>query len=119
MPASLLSIHDWAGTAFTCALLQLLTMAAHGQTKPILSRKPPVEAGVSKQLAIHRKQTISQLAYALQFDIPPRKDQPIAATETISFDWKQNDQPIQLDFKEQRTQLRRIQVNQADIPIVF
>ncbi|MBO0951302.1 M1 family aminopeptidase [Fibrella forsythiae] len=94
-------------------------MAAYGQSKPASSVNLPVEAGVSKQLAIHRKQTISQLAYAIRFDIPTGKVQPISAFETISFNWKQNDQPVQLDFKEQRTQLQRILVNQVEIPVVF
>ncbi|HEY0109119.1 MAG TPA: M1 family aminopeptidase, partial [Fibrella sp.] len=94
-------------------------MVNFGQTKPIPAGELPVETGVAKSLALHRKETISRLGYALQFDIPARKEQPIPASEIISFDWKQNNQPLQIDFKEQRDHLQRIQVNGTEIPIVF
>lgn len=97
----------------------LLAMASFGQTRPVSAGKSGVDTGVSKALALHRKQTISKLAYALQFDIPARKEQSISASETISFDWKPDRQPVQIDFKEQRDHLQRILVNQVEIPIVF
>ncbi len=104
-----------AGTLTTL----LLAMTSFGQTRSGSAEKPTVESGVSKTLALHRKQTISRLAYAIQFNIPARKDQPIPASETISFDWKPDNQPVQLDFKEQRDHLQRILVNQVEIPVVF
>nr|WP_234737166.1 M1 family aminopeptidase [Tellurirhabdus bombi] len=95
-------------------------MTTYGQsTGPAKPGKPPVETGVSQQLAMHRKQTIRQLAYALQFDIPAKKDQPIAASETISFDWQPTTAPLQIDFKEQRDHLKKVSVNQKSVPIVF
>jgi aminopeptidase N len=86
---------------------------------PLSSGRLPVETGVSQTLAQHRKQTVSQLAYALSFDIPAQKAQPIPATETISFVWRTNANPLQLDFKEERSHLQNVAVNGKDIPIVF
>lgn len=99
--------------------LLLLSMTSLGQTKSTPMLKPPVETGVSKALALHRKATISQIRYALTFDIPARKQEPIGALETISFDWKRDSQPVQLDFKEQRDHLLRVTVNGKEIPITF
>ena len=86
--------------------------------QPSSSGKLPVETGVSQTLAQHRKQTVSQLAYTLSFDIPEQKVQPIPATETISFVWRTNANPLQLDFKEERSHLQNVAVNGKDIPIV-
>lgn len=97
-----------------------LAMASVGQSRSAAAAdQPVVETGVSKTLAVHRKQTIGQLAYTLQFDVPEQKNQPIPATETISFRWQPNGQPVQIDFKEQRDHLQRILVNEVEIPIVF
>ncbi|RIV20691.1 aminopeptidase [Fibrisoma montanum] len=85
----------------------------------MLTSQPTVETGVSEALARFRKQTISGLAYTLQFDIPAHKNAPIPASETISFAWKPNTQPLQIDFKEQRDHLTRILVNQTEIPVRF
>ncbi|WP_228724231.1 M1 family aminopeptidase [Spirosoma sp. KUDC1026] len=87
--------------------------------QPSFNGKLPVETGVSQTLAQHRKQVISQLAYALSFDIPNQKVQPIPATETISFVWRTNANPLQIDFKEERSHLQNVAVNGKDIPIVF
>ena len=85
----------------------------------MLTNQPKVETGVSEVLARFRKQTISGLAYTLQFDIPAQKSELIPASETISFTWKPNTQPLQIDFKEQRDHLTRVLVNQTEIPIRF
>lgn len=101
----------------TASLLFLLTMNGNAQTKPSLPI--PVETGVSQVLAKARKKTISNLAYSLKFDIPAEKNQPIPASETISFDWAKNASPLQLDFKEERSHLQAVSVNQKPISIVF
>lgn len=101
----------------TAILLLLLTMNGNAQTKPPLPI--PVETGVSQVLAKARKKTISNLAYSLKFDIPAEKNQPIPASETISFDWAKNASPLQLDFKEERSHLQAVSVNQRPVQIVF
>ncbi|UFH57380.1 M1 family aminopeptidase [Spirosoma sp. KNUC1025] len=78
-----------------------------------------VETGVSQGLAQTRKQSVDQLAYALKFDIPAQKNQPIPASETITFFWQKNKATLQLDFKEERTKIQNVSVNKIDIPIVF
>ncbi|GAB3802340.1 M1 family aminopeptidase [Spirosoma humi] len=81
-----------------------------------------VETGVSHTLAKARKQQISQLAYALKFNIPAQKSQPILSTETITFFWSasgRKEKAIQLDFKDERTHLQAVSANGTSIPIVF
>ncbi|WP_080057982.1 M1 family metallopeptidase [Spirosoma aerolatum] len=97
----------------------LLLLAMLGSQQPALSQSKTVETGVSQTLAKARKQTISNVAYALKFDIPAQKNQPIPATESISFNWAKNAAPLQLDFKEKRTQVQTVSVNSVAIPIVF
>ncbi|WP_460948617.1 M1 family aminopeptidase [Spirosoma daeguense] len=92
-------------------------MNGNAQNKPLLN--VPAETGVSQVLAKARKQTISNLTYALKFDIPAQKNQPIPATESITFDWVKNASPIQVDFKEERSHLQAVSVNQKTVPIVF
>ncbi|GAB3995959.1 M1 family aminopeptidase [Spirosoma daeguense] len=101
----------------TASLLFFLIMNGNAQNKPLLN--VPAETGVSQVLAKARKQTISNLTYALKFDIPAQKNQPIPATESITFDWVKNASPIQVDFKEERSHLQAVSVNQKTVPIVF
>ncbi|GAB3949057.1 M1 family aminopeptidase [Spirosoma harenae] len=101
----------------TALFLILLTMDGNAQNTS--SQQVPIETGVSQTLAKARKQTISQVAYALKFDIPNQKSQPIPASETISFTWKKTTAPVQIDFKEKRTHIQTISVNEKIIPIVF
>ena len=80
---------------------------------------PPVETGVSQTLARFRTQTLSDLIYAIKFDIPEQKNQPIPASETITFTYKPVTGPLQLDFNEERSNVQTVSVNGATIPIVF
>ncbi len=98
-------------------LLLLLIMA--GSNRSLLAQSPGVETGVSQTLAKARKQTLGGLSYALKFDIPAEKNQPIPAHETITFTWKKNGTPLLLDFKEERTHLQNVSVNKIAIPLVF
>ncbi len=74
---------------------------------------PPftTEPGVSQSLAQSRRQTVSKPSYQLSFAIPAQKDQPIPATQTISFDWKPSAEPLLIDFKESRDHLQTLTVN--------
>ncbi|MFT2007674.1 M1 family metallopeptidase [Pontibacter sp. 13R65] len=77
----------------------------------------PIETGVSRQLAQHRKQQISQLQYDIKFIIPETKAGAIQASETITFSLLSHNQPLQLDFKEQSENLHKVVVNGQDLPI--
>lgn len=79
----------------------------------------PIEKGVALKLAEYRKQVLSNINYNLHLTIPEKKDAPIAATEVITLTITQNDQPLQLDFKEQATNLKSIKVNGKSTPIAF
>ncbi|MDB5241347.1 MAG: aminopeptidase [Spirosoma sp.] len=79
----------------------------------------PIETGVSQILASARKQILSDLTYALKFGIPAQKNQPIPATETVTFTWQPNPQPLLIDFKEEAAHIQRISVNGIVVPIVF
>ena len=85
----------------------------------VLIAQPIVETGVSQPLAQYRKQSISQLAYTLKFDIPAQKNQLIPASETILFTWQKSTRPLQLDFKEERAHLQTVSVNEVAVPITF
>ncbi|AUD02474.1 M1 family metallopeptidase [Spirosoma pollinicola] len=104
----------------TLFVLSLLVMSCN--RRPLPSQSSLVETGVLQTLANARKQTISQLAYVLKFDIPAQKNQPILSTETISFNWAapRPAQPtLELDFKEERAHLQTVSVNGTNIPIAY
>jgi aminopeptidase N len=97
-------------------LLGLSTAAmAQQNTKPVA-----VEPGVSLELATYRRSVISNIQYALEFDIPAEKAKGINATETLSFNLSATGQPLQLDFKASPEQVQALQVNgqQAAITLV-
>ena len=106
-------------TRYGITLFFFLLLAMSCSRRSIPATLPAVETGVSQTLAKARKQTLSGLAYFLNFDIPAQKSQSIPATETIEFFWTKNDAPLQLDFKEERTHIQNVSVNEVDIPVVF
>ncbi|MEO6521449.1 MAG: M1 family aminopeptidase [Mucilaginibacter sp.] len=89
---------------FTKFLLIVLsyTTATQAQT---------IDPGVSKQLAESRAANIRNLQYTLNLTIPETKTTDIEATETITFNFKQTGQPLQLDFKEEPAKIKSIEIN--------
>ncbi|WP_210463060.1 M1 family metallopeptidase [Rufibacter roseolus] len=77
----------------------------------------PVVPGVSKPLADYRISQLSKIAYDLHLAIPARKEAPVQASETITFQLKDKSQPLQLDFKETPDHLRQVKVNGKTIPV--
>lgn len=69
-----------------------------------------LEEGISWQLAEHRKALISDLRYALSFNIPEDKNAPVEASETISFAMKSRDDVI-LDFRESKEKIHKVTAN--------
>jgi len=78
---------------------------------------PDVETGVSRRLALYRKATLSNINYQLFFDIPSDKKQDILATEKLTFTLRQINHPLQIDFKESVTKLKKVTVNGDSIVI--
>ncbi len=80
---------------------------------------PPVTTGVSETLAVARKATISGVAYELNLTIPARKTAAIAATEQVSFNLKDNRNPVQVDFKASADHLHKLLVNGQPVEIDY
>jgi len=78
---------------------------------------PPVTPGVSEALAEARKKNISGVAYNLNLTIPAQKAEPIAVTESVSFNLRDNQAPVQLDFKASTEHLRSLTVNGQSVAI--
>ena len=68
------------------------------------------DAGVSKELACHRKKEIKNLRYDLSFCIPEQKEQPINSEITIRFDLSSRQEVI-LDFREESEKIKEIVIN--------
>ncbi|MEE4144583.1 MAG: M1 family aminopeptidase, partial [Halieaceae bacterium] len=69
------------------------------------------EAGLSEALARSRAGLLRNLDYRLRFDIPAEADSPIAATVSIGFDLDKQPAPLQLDFRQDASSIRSLQVN--------
>ncbi|PLW68166.1 M1 family metallopeptidase [Pseudohalioglobus lutimaris] len=77
----------------------------------------PVESGVSLELAQHRAQNISRVNYRLHFDIPAEIEAPIRAESLISFTLASNEQPLQLDFREDSALLVSVSCNGKPVKV--
>jgi len=100
---------------FYCTLLLLAAVSLANSQQ--YSKAVPIENGVSYMLAHYRDQVISNIQYWLNFNIPEKKEQPIAGEERIVFDLKIADQPLQIDFKHTADHIRSITVNGIKIAI--
>ncbi|GAB3222955.1 M1 family aminopeptidase [Hymenobacter seoulensis] len=108
----------------TSALLLALGLLSCSKKLMFPDASPPsvpvaVVPGVSQQLAEDRARRLSRLGYELQLFVPARKDQPIAATETVRFHLTDASQLVQLDFKEQADHLKSLTVNGKPVTIDF
>lgn len=70
-----------------------------------------VTSGVSSELAIHRREEITDIRYQLDFKIPATKSESIQAAETIYLSLKTNAQPLQIDFKQTADHIQALTVN--------
>ena len=64
------------------------------------SKQVAINPGVSWELAQHRKQTISNIRYEIELDIPGDMNKPIHGSETIRFQLSKTDKDIVLDFRQ-------------------
>ena len=79
--------------------------------------KKEIIPGTSFELAGERKETISNLQYALFFDIPASQKDSIKANVTIRFDLKNTTDILQLDFNAPDENIKKIKVNNVSIAI--
>jgi aminopeptidase N len=92
--------------------LTLITLLAMGPAADAQGLKPvSIESGVSYPLAQYRSRVISNLQYNIRLNIPEQKTGAITGQEKISFTLKQNDQPLQLDFKQPADHVQSVLVN--------
>ncbi|MBT6032495.1 MAG: peptidase M1, partial [Kordiimonadaceae bacterium] len=87
-------------------LVFITPLAAQEQSQPIA-----VENGVSWELAAHRKKTISNINYKISLKISSLPNVPVSGTSEITFDLNDISQDLQIDFKEQKSNLKNIRVN--------
>lgn len=100
-------------------LLLTLSLFLSCSRKNIPVNEIAIETGVSQSIAAFRKHVLHKIGYELQLVIPEKKEDSITASEVISFYWEKNNQPLPIDFKEQRDHLQEVEVNGQTIPIVF
>ena len=86
-------------------------------TAAVIAPAPPVTTGVSETLAVARKQNISGVAYNLNLIIPEKKAEPIEVSESVSFYLRDNQHPVQLDFKAPTANLHGLTVNGQPVAI--
>ena len=74
---------------------------------------PAVEEGVSLSLARHRAEVLSDVRYAICFQIPEDRHERVEGRETITFHLRGKG-PLQLDFREGRDAVLGLTVNGRD-----
>ena len=82
------------------------------------SKKKEIIAGTSLELALERKETISNLQYALFLDIPSLQKDSIKASVTIRFDLKNSADLLQLDFNAPTKNIKNVIVNKVPVGVV-
>ena len=68
------------------------------------------DAGVSRELAGHRKAQIKNLKYELSFNIPRQKEAAIEGDITLRFDLASR-QEVLIDFREEREKIKEVIAN--------
>ncbi|MHC2993143.1 aminopeptidase [Pontibacter sp. HJ8] len=113
-------MHKKNTLAFTIPALSLsLALLSSCSRTPTTSAPLPVETGVSQNLAEHRRDILRNISYDMQLHLPASKTEAIPASETITFDLRDNSQALQIDFKEKRENIQLVKVNGKEIPVVL
>jgi len=79
--------------------MQILS-CAYSQSQP----------GITSELAAFRKEHINDIRYELKFNIEVGKTE-MKSQQKISFNWKKNNQPLEIDFKSARRNIKSMLVN--------
>lgn len=77
-----------------------------------------LERGVSEELAVFRKQQISNVSYDLSFVIPDKKSQEIESNLVVEFKLSDLSRPLYLDFNEKSENLKSVLVNGKKVAII-
>lgn len=92
-----------------------VVVSAQKRAKPV-----PVEPGVSFQLAQYRHNTLSNVMYDISLVVPESRTEAVSGNISIHFSLKSADQPLQIDFKQDASHIKKIELsNYTVIPIVI
>lgn len=94
------------------SVLILISSCTNNPTDP-----PIIEKGVSKDLAVVRKNQISAVNYQLKFNIPFERENAIKSELIMTAEIHDISVPLILDFKEDKNALSQVLVNEVEIPI--
>lgn len=100
------------------SFLCLITFITIGFSQSKQKANPVLENGVSEQIAIFRKQQISNVSYGLSFEIPNQKEQDISSTLNLELTVSDLSQPLYLDFKEKSQNIKSVSANGKNIAIL-
>ena len=82
------------------------------------NRQQLLDVGIPKEMAEYRRNQLSDIHYALSFDIPNDQSQPIPAHLSLEVTLHTLEQPLYLDFNEDPAHLSSLTVNGAEATIV-
>jgi len=94
----------------------LLLIVATTGCKPVPAEL--TESGVSKALAVSRKDNMSGLEYKLSFSIPSEKDSSVSGTASLKFTQREKREII-IDFKSEPAAVKSLSVNGKDREYTF
>lgn len=77
-----------------------------------------LEKGISKELAVFRKNQVSEVAYGLSFAIPEKKESPILSQLVLRVKLSHARTPLYLDFNEKKENLKSLLVNGKEIAVL-
>ena len=97
-------------------LFCLTTFVVSSQNIP--SATQLAQQGVSKELAVFRKQQLSDIIYTLSFSIPKSKVEPIISKLKLELQLSDISDPLYLDFNEKKENLKSVQINGKLISVV-
>ncbi|MBN7818139.1 M1 family metallopeptidase [Algoriphagus pacificus] len=100
-------------------LLSFLFILALSSCKEPISDEHFYDPGISIELAEFRKQQISEIHYKLDFSIPKEKTDPIPAKLDLELSIQNVNQPLILDFNEQKEKIISVAVNGEQIVLDF
>jgi len=101
-------------TYFICLVFAVNFGFSQTNNKPKLI----LEKGVSKDLANFRKHQIKDVFYNLLFSIPLEKSEPIPSNLDLNLTLTDLSEPLYLDFNERTENIKSIQANGIQLPIV-
>ncbi|MEO8237907.1 MAG: M1 family aminopeptidase [Flavobacterium sp.] len=100
------------------SFLGFFMMITIGFSQSEQKENPFLDNGVSEQLAHFRKHQISNVSYGLSFEIPNHKDEEINSNLVLEITISDLSQPLYLDFKEKSQNIKSVEVNGKNAPIV-